>query len=49
MGERILDLDAVGTKLYMVAHLIGDLTSIVGGRAEFLGSFSWLVGGNDFL
>ncbi|WP_086313630.1 hypothetical protein A5821_001155 [Enterococcus sp. 7F3_DIV0205] len=46
MGERTLDADSVGTKPYAVAQFAGDLLSVAGGAAEFLGGFSWLIGGN---
>ncbi|MBO0469689.1 hypothetical protein JZO66_03960 [Enterococcus sp. DIV0242_7C1] len=46
MGERTLDTDSVGTAPYAAGQFFGDLSSIVGGGAEFLGGFSWFVGGN---
>lgn len=47
MGEKTLDTDSVGTKPYAVAQFAGDLLSVAGGAAEFIGGFSWLVGGNS--
>jgi len=44
MGERTLDLEAVGTVPYNVGNLAGNLASLVGAGAEFIGGGMWALG-----
>jgi hypothetical protein len=44
MGERTLDPEAVGTTPYNWGNLLGNLTSLIGAGAEFIGGGMWGLG-----